>query len=86
MKTLGRFAKTLLAASLSAVLALGAMTLVAPRADANAVPIHPILLCGPTLLWSCSGEGGPEVLFAGTLCQKTRYEHATGLTCVPFRG
>ena len=85
MKTLGRLAKTLLAGSLSAVLVMGAMTLSAPRADANAVLIHPLLLCGPTILWKCSGIGGPDVLFAGTICKKTRFEHKTGLTCVPLR-
>lgn len=63
-------------------LLLGAMTLTAPRAEARP-PIQP--LCGPTLLWSCTGVGGPDVLFPGTVCDKITFEKQTGLTCVPYK-
>lgn len=42
--------------------------------------------CGPTYLWVCSGPGGPDVLFGGTVCEKAAYEKETGLTCVPYGG
>ena len=84
MITLRRLGKALLVSLLSAVLVMGTMTLSAPRAEA----VHPIpiFLCGPTILWACSGIGGPDVLFAGTICDKVRFERISGKTCVPFRG
>ncbi len=82
MKTMRRLGKALVVSSLSAVLALGVMTLASPRAEA----LPPVLLCGPTFLWSCSGPGGPDVLFPGTICEKRIFERQTGLTCVPFSG
>jgi len=59
---------------------LGTMALVQ---SASARP-HPPLLCGPTYQWSCSGPGGPDRLFIGTICEKNDYEAKTGFTCVPF--
>ena len=63
-----------------AALAIGTLTLSSPHAEAR----PPILLCGPTYLWVCSGPGGPDVLFAGTICEKVAFEKQTGLTCVPY--
>lgn len=67
-----------------AAVVLGVTALFAPRA--HAIPPNPILLCGPTILWECSDPGGPDVLFAGTICQRARLERRTGLTCAPFSG
>ncbi len=82
MKTIRRLGRALLVSGLSAVLVAGAMTAAAPRAEA----LPPILLCGPTFLWICSGPGGPDVLFPGTICERRIFERQTGLTCVPFTG
>ena len=41
-------------------------------------------MCGPTYQWSCSGPGGPDILFIGTVCEKRKYERKTGLTCTPI--
>jgi len=41
-------------------------------------------LCGPTYQWSCSGPGGPDILFVGTVCDKIKFERKTGLTCTPI--
>lgn len=82
MKTIRRVGKALLFSALSGALVVGVMTASAPRAEA----LPPILLCGPTYLWVCSGPGGPDVLFAGTICERKVFERQTGLTCVPYGG
>lgn len=81
MKSARRLARASLVAAAFAAVVLGASTLFAPRAEAI-----PIFLCGPTLLWECSGPGGPDVLFAGTTCERARFERRSGLTCVPYSG
>ena len=82
MKTIRLVGKALFVSASSAALVVGAMTLSAPRAEA----LPPGLLCGPTYLWACSGPGGPDVLFPGTICEKIEFERQSGLTCVPFGG
>jgi len=71
--------KTLFAGSVFAALVLGVGALTAPAASAR-----PVLLCGPAFMWSCSAPGGPNVLFAGTLCEARLYEMQTGQTCTPI--
>ena len=82
MRFLRRIQKTLLIGSAWGAMAFGALVLFAPRAEAY----RPILLCGPTYLWVCSGPGGPDILFPGTICEKFVFERKTGLTCVPYGG
>lgn len=80
MRTTTRRAGRACVATLAGVaMAIGATTLLSSRAEAR-----PIFLCGPTYLWVCSGPGGPDVLFAGTICEKVAYEKQTGQTCVPY--
>lgn len=79
MNALRKLGSALLPASALAALVLGGIALTASPAEAGR-PIGP--LCGPTYLWLCSGPGG-EVLFAGTVCDKARFEKQTGMTCVP---
>lgn len=81
MKALRRMASTLVAGSTLAAFLLGGLALTSAPAQAG-----PVLLCGPTILWICSGPGGPDVLFGGTICEKARYEKKTGRTCVPYGG
>jgi hypothetical protein len=82
MSIIRRLGKAAFVSSAFAVLVFGATSLFAPRAEA--IPPHPIFLCGPTYLWVCTGPGGvPEILFPGTLCERARFERRTGLTCVP---
>ncbi len=83
MKLIRRLGKVSLIGSTFGALALGVMTLFAPRAEALP-PIGP--LCGPSILWICSGPGGPDILFGGTICEKIKFEKKTGLTCVPYGG
>ena len=80
-KALRTFATTLFGGVACAALVTGALALTSAPAQALR-PIGP--LCGPTYQWSCSGPGGPDVLFVGTICDKIRFESKTGLTCVPF--
>lgn len=80
MNRMRKIGKGLLLSSAFGVLLCGALTLSAPRAEA----LRPGLLCGPTYLWICSGPGGPDVLFAGTICERIVFERQTGLTCVPY--
>ena len=80
MKTIQRLRNVLTATGLSAALALGVMSLLAPDADAKPRPPGP--LCGPSFQWSCTGVGGPSVLFLGTVCDKDKFEKKTGKTCV----
>ncbi|MEM7306121.1 MAG: hypothetical protein AAF682_05590 [Planctomycetota bacterium] len=83
MNVTRNFARAVLAGSAFGALVLGTLTLQAPRASALP-PIGP--LCGPTFLWVCSGPGGPDVLFSGTICEKAKFEKKTGKTCVPYSG
>jgi len=42
--------------------------------------------CGPTREWNCVVPGCPdcpEILFEGTVCEKTQFEKATGRVCSP---
>lgn len=42
--------------------------------------------CGPTREWICSLPGCPDcydVLFEGTVCEKSAYEKQTGRVCTP---
>jgi len=82
MSFVRRFKKHALVCATFGALVLGATSLFAPRAEA--LPGHPVLLCGPTFQWSCSGAGGPEILFIGTLCEARRFQRRTGLSCVSF--
>lgn len=67
----------------SVALAAGAAVLFTPSPAHAAGPIGGPL-CGPTYQWSCSGPGGPKVLFIGTVCDRAAFERRTGYTCVPF--
>ena len=73
--------KAVVASFVLAVVAVGVTALVSSPAEARP-PIGP--LCGPTYQWSCSGPGGPDYLFIGTVCDKIRFERKTGLTCTPI--
>lgn len=81
MKTLRRIGKASFVTAALVATIVGASTVLAPRAEAI-----PVLLCGPTYLWACSGPGGPDILFAGTVCERMRFEARTGYTCVPYSG
>lgn len=83
MNLVRKFGSSLLAGSAALALVLGGMALTANPAQALRPPGP---LCGPTILWICSGPGGPKVLFGGTICEKARFEKETGLTCVPYGG
>lgn len=81
MKLVRRLAATVFAGSTLAALVLGGIALTATPAQAAPGP-----LCGPTILWICTGPGGQSVLFGGTVCEKARYEKQTGFHCVPYGG
>lgn len=40
-------------------------------------------LCGYTTLWTCTHPDGSTTVVAGTVCQISAYQKATGATCVP---
>jgi hypothetical protein len=84
MKTLREFQKpiswTIVGLAL-VVVALGIALWPAPQAEALAPPGPQ---CGPSYLWICSGPGGPDILFGGTICEKNEFEKENGVTCVPF--
>lgn len=82
MKRISRSNKVMFA---TATLIAAAFCAIAFTQPAKARPPIPGPLCGPTLQWSCSGPGGPDVLFIGTKCDKFQFERKTGLTCVPLR-
>lgn len=84
MMNLKRVGKSFVICSACAAFILSAVALTSSPADARP-PIGP--LCGPDILWICSfPDGSDSVLFGGTICDKFRFEHKTGLTCVPFTG
>ena len=82
MKLVRRIASTVFAGSTLAALVLGGIALTSTPARAA----RPGPLCGPTILWICTGPGGQSVLFGGTVCEKVRFEKRTGATCVPYGG
>lgn len=50
---------------------------------------QPPIECGPTRQWICVLPGCPDcydVLFEGTVCEKERFEKATGRVCSPEGG
>jgi hypothetical protein len=78
MRTL---AKLGMLALTSGTLALGSAALLQQPAYAAPRPD-----CGPTRQWNCVRPGCPdcyEVLFEGTVCEKTAFERKTGLKCSP---
>jgi len=79
MRSWQRLVKGLTALGVCAAIGVGMVGVLTPEAEAR-----PILLCGPTYLWVCSGPGGPDVLFAGTICERAAFEKQTGLSCVPY--
>ncbi len=83
MMNLRRVGKSFVICSACATFMLSAVALTSSPADARP-PIGP--LCGPDILWKCSGPGGPDVLFGGTVCDRIKFERKSGLTCVPFGG
>jgi hypothetical protein len=83
MKSGRKTGRALVASTALGAMAMCAITLIAPGARADRPPGP---LCGPTILWVCSGPGGPLVLFGGTVCEKVLFEEETGLTCVPYGG
>ena len=78
MKLFRRLGSTLFAGSTLAALVLGGLALTSSPVQAG----RPEPDCGPTFCWICSGPGGPDVLFEGTVCEKARFEKQTGLHCV----
>jgi hypothetical protein len=80
MRKRTRLTRLAVMAGACVALGLSASQLLESRAEARG----PIFLCGPDYLWVCSGPGGPDVLFGGTVCDKALFERQTGLTCVPF--
>jgi hypothetical protein len=82
MKILRKIGAPLLVGMVLTALVTGGVVLTSTPVQAGT----PILLCGPTILWVCSGPGGPDVLFGGTVCEKAEYEKETGRTCVPYGG
>jgi len=63
------------------VLTLGLTALLQQPAHASPQPD-----CGPTRQWICVLPGCPdcyEVLFEGTVCEKTAFEKKTGRKCSP---
>ena len=78
MKNLAKFAMLALT---SVALALGSAALLQQPAYASPTPE-----CGPTRQWICVLPGCPDcydVLFEGTVCEKTAYEKKTGRVCSP---
>jgi hypothetical protein len=78
MNSLPKFAMLVLT---SAALGLGSAALVTQPAYAVPRPD-----CGPTRQWICVIPGCPDcndVLFEGTVCEKTAYERQTGRKCSP---
>lgn len=72
-------------ASVAVIAAVLGTTALVQSASAKGRPGGgPPLLCGPTFQWSCSGVGGPDRLFIGTVCEKDDFEQESGLTCVPI--
>ena len=76
-----RVVKAALASCVVLAIAIGVGALISSKVEARP---GVVLLCGPTYQWSCSGPGGPDVLFIGTVCDKFRFERKTGLTCTPI--
>ena len=81
MKLVRRMASTLFAFSALGALVVGGIALASAPAEAGQEP-----LCGPTFQWICSGPGGPDVLFEGTVCERNDFEKESGLECKPYGG
>lgn len=79
---MSRKRKTVLSALVLVALAIGVTALISSQAAAFGPVGGP--QCGPHYRWSCSGPGGPDVLFFGTVCDKLVFEQQTGLTCTAF--
>jgi hypothetical protein len=78
MKTLPKLGMFVLT---TAALAFGSAALVTQPAFAVPRPD-----CGPTREWICVVPGCPDcydVLFEGTVCEKTAFEKQTGRKCSP---
>lgn len=87
MRRFSRSSTILLAGVVGLVAMLGAAVLVQPASAASVVDFRPGgPMCGPTILWICSGSGGPDVLIGLTVCEKREFERETGMTCVPYPG
>ena len=53
----------------------------------SALALIPEPDCGPSRLWVCVVPGCdtcPDILFAGTICEKLQFEEQTGRVCSPF--
>jgi len=86
MHARGRIRNTLAMCLGVGALALGALTLAQPAANADinsARPIIPGPQCGPTLIWLCPDSDDTFVVFVGTVCEKNAFEQQSGLTCFP---
>jgi hypothetical protein len=81
MKLVRRVASAAFAFSALGALVAGGLALASASAEAGQEP-----LCGPTFQWTCSGPGGPDVLFEGTVCERDDFEKESGLACKPFGG
>ena len=82
MSLVSRLGKVAFGSVVGLAALLGAAVLVQP-ASAGGPRGGP--MCGPSILWICSGHG-PDILFGGTICEKAAFEQSTGLTCVPYTG
>lgn len=78
MKIMRHASKAMVIGFSVVALGFGAISVSAPQASAL-----PPLLCGPTLVWNCTGKFGPDVQFIGTVCDKAAFEQATRRVCVP---
>lgn len=80
MEVTRRLVKASLASLAFAACAVGASTLLTPRAEA--MPI--IFLCGTTMQYECTAPGQEPIVFGGTLCEVRIFERRTGYSCTPF--
>ena len=82
MRKLGTTSKWGMLAFGGAAIVIG----IAALAQSPAHAARPAPLCGPTRQWTCALPGCPdcyEVLFVGTICEKTQFEKKTGRVCSP---
>lgn len=81
MKNTQHVGKSLLAGSICAAIALGAIGLMPQKAEARR-PGGP--LCGPTILWLCTWADGSQHAAGLTICDLQKYLKVHGGSCVPY--
>jgi|GEM_PF-1956378 len=83
MKRMSRSSKIAFACIAGIGAMLAATAFVQPASAARPIPGP---LCGPTILFLCTGDNGEEVLVGLTRCEVDKFEKKTGLTCEPYGG